>query len=1043
MTLTNALLALATALVAAAGIACVCPSSPSRYPPNFFDQSGIVVFVAKSSCGHCKRLMPVLAQLRADPALSVTVYDDDDDDGDGYGEGLGVEGFPTIFVGGRPRPPHRPRYCAAGWRVSEARPPGRPPSLPSVASLYDKSTTIPKAWALHDTLHDASTLQTLNRPGSQTARTGFNKTKAKARPDTADSSRGARASHTKIGRMTPTCAVRAAGLVCLAFCFVTHGAPTSPPPLLKKIKVQGSCKEGCEKTVQPTIDKWLGTPASLDGRRGGKKVKVNVAERGSLSCAAFAEAASRGDDLSFKVLGKTVRAYKDFYTPATEASAPADGNDAARSPPGSSVPEPVLATAGQHAWSGRVKKTDSVLTIVWTDDCDPKNFRMFMALPPTDDDGPSDAAPRGLVRAIASVPCDGDDADADCTWMTEVAYDAPEPEAESELPELRKDDGDGKKRGPRALAQGAPDLAIAAPGAQGGDAGLAADIELLTQLHSGDGDVHDAFHRAGGRILQEEGAVLMPSGRRLDDGTDIRVLIVYTAAAEAAFTDANGVSQIGQTIGVQASMNNQALANSNVGFTFTTQMIRTTYTEPTNVAAEVLLSTVLNHAADVFGPFPGLADTRDIYRFDMVQILIANVAGVTGCGSQQARAHCTACVFRARARRPSAGAHHDRGTVGSNTSEAGWYYAFGFKTCNADRSQRLASVMAYTQGCDFRTRVPFFSSPGTFVAGVQLGSNNDDNTRLLRENRVAVANWRISALSAGDVIDFGPYMTAMHIKSMVCPPSMRITGVTLRSEFWLIATQSITCTNVSTGATATLAFAVGGTTGGAVTTASSSQGFRGMVVGNNNYSVSQLRFINAGGIASAVFGTAGVSWPGGSCPSNGVMIGLRASPSYSGTWVDGIGLICGAVQDMGPDRAPSASKTVMCPPSTFVTSVTVRSGTLVDRVDSIGCGTPFNKGVAYSVGVGGTGGVARTTSRDSGFSGIESGTSNGVVSRVRIRFFDGGAFSGTTHGTLGTGTAVLRSCPTGFKITGIRASANAAGTFTDGLGFVCGRPIVL
>jgi thiol-disulfide isomerase/thioredoxin len=99
MTSFNTIIALAMALVAAAGLACASHGG-SQLPPRFAEKGRVIVFTADAWCGYCRRLAPVLAELRDDTALDLTVYDEDDSEDNDYGDVLGVEGFPTIFVRG-------------------------------------------------------------------------------------------------------------------------------------------------------------------------------------------------------------------------------------------------------------------------------------------------------------------------------------------------------------------------------------------------------------------------------------------------------------------------------------------------------------------------------------------------------------------------------------------------------------------------------------------------------------------------------------------------------------------------------------------------------------------------------------------------------------------------------------------------------------------------------------------------------------------------------------------------------------------------------
>ena len=59
----------------------------------------------------------------------------------------------------------------------------------------------------------------------------------------------------------------------VGLCVVASGAPTAAPPLLKKMKDSGPCRDDCESQVAQRMDKWLGPSRAPGARGGGKKVE--------------------------------------------------------------------------------------------------------------------------------------------------------------------------------------------------------------------------------------------------------------------------------------------------------------------------------------------------------------------------------------------------------------------------------------------------------------------------------------------------------------------------------------------------------------------------------------------------------------------------------------------------------------------------------------------------------------------------------------------------------------------------------------------------
>lgn len=383
---------------------------------------------------------------------------------------------------------------------------------------------------------------------------------------------------------------------------------------------------------------------------------------------------------------------------------------------------------GRHAWTGELRGRVGHVALVWTDSCELASFHLMMTL----QDGARGTT--NVVRSLTSLECEGGGrrsvGGGGCVWMARLRA---EPRMEVP-PELTRR---------RALE------ALEAPEAEGeeeeeggeekdGDVRL---LELLTE--GGDPGALEYFESKGGRRLAEEGSVLMPSGRRLDDGSNIKVLWVYTPASAARYGEAALVSMI---IGGVATAN-QALANSGLRFRFrVAHILKTTWNR--DEMGHVAALDDLNARA-----VRGVEAARNRYRADMVQLVIDNPQ-YCGYGNLMSSAStsfagyarsvvyggCFATYSHVHELAHNMGCQHNEANAVQGSGD--WPYGKGWRYCYGETDPPLfRTVMAYS--CGGSGRVPYFSSPRVYYGGRPTGNAGADNVRVLRANKYVVANFRV------------------------------------------------------------------------------------------------------------------------------------------------------------------------------------------------------------------------------------------------------------------------------------------------------------
>ena len=268
-----------------------------------------------------------------------------------------------------------------------------------------------------------------------------------------------------------------------------------------------------------------------------------------------------------------------------------------------------------------------------------------------------------------------------------------------------------------------------------------------------------------------------------DDGTQIDVMVVYTAAARDA---AGSTTAIESQIDLAVVETNQGYANSGV-----TQRIRLVHKEEINYSESGFdWNTALNHLQNTTdGYMDNVHALRDTYHADVV-VLIVSVNNYCGLGylmqtvspSFAAYAFClvsqdcaTGYYSFAHEMGHNMGAHHDR----ANASGPGAYpYSYGYQAPD----QAFRTVMAYNcpGGCQ---RINYWSNPEVNYNGQPTGflytdPNSADNRRTLNNTVFTVANFR-----AGGGLTLSVEKTGTGIGTVTSSPSGIDCGSTCNSSF--------------------------------------------------------------------------------------------------------------------------------------------------------------------------------------------------------------------------------------------------------------------
>ncbi|KAG5176514.1 hypothetical protein JKP88DRAFT_347116 [Tribonema minus] len=394
---------------------------------------------------------------------------------------------------------------------------------------------------------------------------------------------------------------------------------------------------------------------------------------------------------------------------------------------------------GRNVWVGELDTGAKFATVAWDTDCNPSTFYMDVGLPAqaaAPSSGGADAAE--VSSALRSVPCSAGSGVPNCVWVAQVDMALPEsigmpvPQSERYV-DMALPESVGMP-----VPQSARNLLLSEE-----QQALDDDIKLMAST-VGDDD----FERSGGRRLERENAVVMPSGRRLDDGTVVRVMYIYGNASGSRW----GGSQIYSMVAAAITSANLVLSNSNAGVQLElATLLYSNYNDTDMYAA-------LN--AMVAGTVPGANAARDAYSADLMQMLtedprycglgwVLNSATNANSkyGNSAVQVLCLGSSNWAHIHEigHNLGAHHDVSTDGaSSATGSDWPYSFGYRYCS---TPNFRTIMAYTCNPNTSPRIPYFSSPLITYNGYPTGTATEDNARTLRSSRTAVANYRTTTAS--------------------------------------------------------------------------------------------------------------------------------------------------------------------------------------------------------------------------------------------------------------------------------------------------------
>jgi hypothetical protein len=320
---------------------------------------------------------------------------------------------------------------------------------------------------------------------------------------------------------------------------------------------------------------------------------------------------------------------------------------------------------------------------------------------------------------------------------------------------------------------------------------------------------------------------LLPGLVPADDGSQIDVMVVYTAAARA---EAGGTTAINNQVDLGIAETNTSYANSGV-----TQRVRlvykgeVTYTETGNIDTDL---------ARLQNPSDGYLDEvhtlRNTYGADIVSLWVADGGGFCGIGylmttvSSAFASYTFNVVTRSCATGNysfghemghNMGAHHDRYV----SSENGAYpYSHGYVASNG----AWRTIMAYANACGGTCpRVQYWSNPDvTYTDGQAMGVPEGspqaaDNRKTLNNTAYTVANFRQA--SPPPPLANDNFSAATVVSVLPAHYTLDTSGATTESG------EPLTCGSASMGKTVWYRFTPAAPTTVAVSTAGS--GFDTMV----------------------------------------------------------------------------------------------------------------------------------------------------------------------------------------------------------------------
>ncbi|HWT02319.1 MAG TPA: Calx-beta domain-containing protein [Pyrinomonadaceae bacterium] len=256
------------------------------------------------------------------------------------------------------------------------------------------------------------------------------------------------------------------------------------------------------------------------------------------------------------------------------------------------------------------------------------------------------------------------------------------------------------------------------------------------------------------------GAIPAKSGREIteertgaptafDDGSQIDVMIVYTAAVRSAL---GGTTQSEAFAQQAVSTTNTVYQNS--GIATRLRLVRTmevSYAD--NGTGKQGLDWVTGDAT--------VAAARDAAKADMVALLTENANDICGIAwiMTNVGPGFASAAFSLTQRTCAIGgltfAHelghnqacdHNPENATLSASELAYPYAFGHWDSGAD----FRTVMSYSNPCPGCARIPYFSNPSITHNGVPIGiANQRDNTRVINNTALTISQFRDSGGGGG------------------------------------------------------------------------------------------------------------------------------------------------------------------------------------------------------------------------------------------------------------------------------------------------------
>ncbi len=260
--------------------------------------------------------------------------------------------------------------------------------------------------------------------------------------------------------------------------------------------------------------------------------------------------------------------------------------------------------------------------------------------------------------------------------------------------------------------------------------------------------------RALAAAVKEDVAARMP-GAQADDGSNIDVMVVYTATTRAA---AGGTAAMKSLIDLAITETNQSYQNSGIN-----QRLRMVHSEEVAYTETGDLSDALNCITSTTDNcLDNVHTLRNTYGADLVSFWVEDGGNACGLGwltssvSSAASAYGFSAVARSCATGyysfghelgHNMGARHD---VAVDTASTPYAYAHGYINTTATTPWR--TIMAYNDGCaafgKTCTRIQYWSNPGVSYGGVPMGDATADNHRTLNNTAATIANFRQAVFRA-------------------------------------------------------------------------------------------------------------------------------------------------------------------------------------------------------------------------------------------------------------------------------------------------------